>query len=463
MVPEDKETFFKFHSVKIGTGLVVIPQHFIYEFLKYKFNSDIKPAVSEFSEMILSNTRSRIYHKLLYLFSPRYIIPDFSISSSKKVDFGIIFDVNKLFLIKVINTDFITKDIQDEISDAVKNIEFIEQNLVENAKILSNGEEVGKVPSIQLEIIPILLVKTNFQSLAIYLEKDSYLFSKTNWFCYFTDFISLTGDIKDGLRFLLFLRRLNQLKTESKVDALTELDLYAYYVDHDDSFLQSGMPVTYFHASRDMWDTYLIKKLKKEVDFQARFSDDEPDDFWELAPIVNNIFDARNILHGWLSRVFRLEDGRVIWFMITNGEIKFSSSDTRTLHLLAELIPHRITKSNVFQNFLTQLGIGKDQIIRLGAFSDTAIKNNNLFKFYNILKSLTISNPIVIDSTKSPSNATIFYIIYSQNGLSELFSSDVLLAEKSIIQIILIAIANQFKPSFDSSEIIKKCMNELFL
>ena len=460
---EDRETFFKFHAVKMNSSLVVIPQHFIHEFLKYKFNLDVRSVKSEFSEEIWRNTHSRLYHKLLYLFSPRYIIPDFSISSSEKVDFGIIFDVNKLFLIKIIDTDFITKDIQEEISDATKSIESIERNLVKNAKMLSGGKEIGAVPDIQLEIIPILLVKTNFLSLGIYLPKENYIVNKTNWFCYFTDFISLAGDIKDGLRFLLFLRRLNQLKTESKVDALTELDLYAYYVDHNDSFLQSGIHISHFRASRDLWDAYLIKKLKKEVDFQARFSDDEPDDFWELAPIDNNIFDARNIFHGWLSRVFRLEDGRIIWFMITNGEYKFSPPDTRTLHLLAELIPYRITKNNSFQNFLTQLGIEKNQVIRFTAFSDIVIKNNDLTQFYDVLKSLTISVPIVINGIKSPSGSIIFPIIYSLEGITELFTSDVLLAEKSIIQVILNAIANQFKPGSDNSKIVQNCMMELFL
>ena len=441
--PELLETIYRFFSVRFVHNAVPIFQHDIFGFLNTAFLKDFQDLKNQ-KPSLSYDTSDRLLKNLSKLFPIENILPNFSMGNSGEVDFAVIFDYDKLFLFKILHTNFIS-DFQkhlDKTIDVFKKINLHASRNKRNFNI--RGRPAGELASLKYEIISIILIKSEFTvpNNASYRHH-----TPTSIFLpmMFLDFLSMSDDIGDGMRFLKFLRRHHEAYCRMEILTLRGiLDLYAQYVQQNDCFLFSGIVPHLFSVMPGDWDKYYIKKLKEKPDFQPRFYENESDDSWDVDVIEINVFQVHNFLKRQTAGIFRLNNGRVIWVLAPNADTYYNATETSSFNLLMQLIPYRFVKSNIFELFLEKIGVRPDQQIQILLHPTSFIKRQGREHRYNFLSQISAEHPIIIRAKRSQTGKYLFGLFYSVDYLSDLFKHDHLGAEKTIIRTILRRISDLF-------------------
>ena len=381
--------------------------------------------------------------------------------NSGEVDFAVIFDHDKLFLFKTLHYDFVS-DFQkhlDKTTGVFKKINLYALHTKRNFNV--RGRPAGELASLKYEIISIILIKSTFSApgnVGVRNHTPNSIFLPMM----FLDFLSISDDIGDGMRFLKFLRRHHEAHDRMEILALGGiLELYAQYAEQNECFLFSGIAPYSFHVMPGVWNDYYIKKLKEKPDFQPRFDENEPNDSWDVDVISNNIFQAHNSLKRQTARIFRLSNDRVIWVLASNADTDYNATEISSFSLLMQLIPHRFVKNDVFETFLEKAGVRPDQQIQILLYPISFIKRQGLKHRYNFLSQISAEHPIIVRAKRSQTGKYSFDLFYSTDHLSELFEHDRLGAEKIIIRTILYKISDLFLQL--SCDDIEEFLEQIFL
>lgn len=461
---EPIESLYKICGINFTKSQLMIFPHCIQGFVSYMLNEDLQK-LGDISNEVIYNTQSRIYRELKYMFGTSSVIPDFTVTGCEEVDFAVNFDANKLFLIDIIHTELISFDnIQHEIEKSINKIKFIDEKIKNGEKqIIHKEKQIGKIPNIEIEVIPILLLETNSSYYSFIMRRIPYLKTRIHWIGTVMDFLSLISDISDGMRFLKFLRREKELLERLDMLTMNTLDHYAHYVINNDSFLQNGKLPSLISFAPGIWDKYIIEKIKKRPDFQPRFQNNEYDDFWKIEVINEKTFSVYNPLFGYVANIVRFDDNRTIWILGLDGKKDQSPDELASIRLLAELIPYRFAQNSAFQTFLQEIGIRKENQIEFTILPSSLIQRRNMNHFNEFVEKISDQNPILTKGIQSPEGRIIFPMIYSIDSLSKLFKSDKLTAEKKIIKKILDEIASYFSSDMTKNIIlVQKCMDDIF-
>ena len=458
--PEPLETIYKFFSVRFVHNAVLTFQHDIFGFLNTLFLKDFKDLKDQ-KPSLLYDTSCRLLRNLSKLFPIENILPNFSMGNSGEVDFAVIFDHDKLFLFKILHPNFIS-DFQkhlDKTIDVFKKINLCASRNKRNFNV--RGRPAEELASLKYEIISIILIKSEF-SAPNNVSYGNRIPNSIFLPMMFLDFLSISDDIGDGMRFLKFLRLHHEAHDRMEIRALGGiLDLYAQYVKQNDCLLFSGTAPHLFQVMPGVWDKYYIKKLKEKPDFQPRFNENEPDDSWDVDVIANNIFQVHNSLKRQTAGIFRLSNGRVIWVLAPNTDTDYNATETSSFNLLMQLIPHRFVKNNIFELFLEKAGVRPDQQIQILLHPTSFIKRRDLEHRYNFLSQISAKHPIIVGTKRSQTGKYLFGLFYSVDHLSDLFEHDRLGAEKTIISTILHRISDLFlQLSYDE---IEEFLEQIFL
>ena len=431
-----------FFSVRFARQAVPIFQHNIFTFLNILFLADFKDIKNQ-SPSLSYDTSNRLLKNLLKLFPTGKILPHFSIENSKEIDFAVIFDSNKLFLFKIFHSDFVL-DQQEHLNKSIRSLKQIER-FVLNGKRNFNicGQAVDMLADLKYETIPIMLIKFASE-VSIEIDKKNCAINHTPLFITFLDFLSLSNDIKDGMRFLKFLRRYYEMHDRMNVISFGFLDLYAQYVKQDDCFLASGSTTNLLTVMPGIWDAYYVEQLKEKPDFQPRLNENEPDDSWDIDVITNSIFQVHNHLTKQMAGIFRLGMNRVVWILLPNLDLGYDAGELRSFDLLTQLIPYRFTKNNIFEMFLKELNIKSDRQIQFVLYPISFIRRHSLQDRYQFSLDISAECPIIVHAEASQTGKYIFNIFYSIDKLSDLFRNNSLDTEKVIIRSILHGMSHQF-------------------
>lgn len=460
---EPVDTLYKFYSLNVGDSTIPIFQHCVFGFLNSLFIKHFKE-LHEQNNDIHFDTKTRIYNKLIKLFNSQNIFPNFSIGNSKIIDFAIIFDTTKLFLIKVIDGD-LSSNIQSEFDIAVEELKQINEKISRGEKRFEvNGNHVGTLRDVAIETIPIFLIKSAKLGGMIGLPKDPYLENKILWFGSFVDFLSMIDDLKTGMDFLKYLRRRQELHSRLESISFSSLDEYAHYTQNGNAFFVSGQPIHTVFFTPGLWDNYFAEKIRKRIDFQPRLDPNEPDDAWEVDVVTDKIFQVVQPLSKLTAGIFRLDDERVIWILTTGGDLGYTTEELRSFNLLTQLIPHRFTHTKAFENFLQKLNIGINDEIQFVLYPTSFISRQRFVGLYTMASMINSDLPIIVGSLVDiVTRKNHFSIVYSTEILSHMFDDDLLEGEKTIIRSILTTIASHFHPNEQENEsFVEQCMKELF-
>ena len=449
---EPLETICRYFAINFDHCIVPIFQHNLFDFLDILFLSDFKYLKTQ-NASLSYDTSSRLRKRLLKLFPyERNILPRFSVKNSPEVDFAVIFDLNKIFLFKILHLDFVDNQ-EEHWAQSTKILKTID-------KILSKGERNFSVcgmravlpANIKYEVIPVILIKSESRVIRREKTRDEPLF----WID-FVSFLSLSDDIQDGMEFLKFLRRYNEFREATEVITLHPLDLYAQYVANGDCFLFSGTAPHTVYVAPGSWASYHIEKLKEKPDFQPRLDDNEPDDVWDVHVVSNNIFQVHNYLTGQTAGVFRIAD-RMIWALTPTVDSNYNPDEIHSFNFFTQLIPYRLVKNDAFEKFLQKIGIKPDQQIQFMLQPDSFITRKKFNKLLHVSSKLSDEHPIIVKARYSKTNKHVFDIVYSMELLSNLFKSDSLSAEKTIIRSVLSEISSEFLElsSYELEEFLKQ-------
>ena len=300
------------------------------------------------------------------------ILPQFCVGDSQGVDFAVIFDSDKLFLFKILHFDFV-QDFEKHLAKSIDVFKRISKNISGGEIYCNIGGSVKTLSNIKYEVIPVVLIKSASSMACPIMEN---VHGKPFLLAGFLDFLSLSDDIEDGMKFLKFLRRYDDVQDRTQINSFGLLDEYAWYVKNGDCFLTSGMP-SYMTLLPGFWDEYHVKKLKGRPDFQPRLSDHEPDDVWDVKVVSDGIFQVRNHLARQTAGVFRI-GCRAIWILASSVDSEYNSDEIRSFNLFTQLIPHRLVKNDAFEVFLQKIGAKIDQQIHLMLHPSSFIKRQKI-------------------------------------------------------------------------------------
>ena len=288
---EPLETMCKFFSIRFTHNAVPIFQHNIFSFLNILFLRDFKDLKNQ-KPSLSYDTSDMLYRCLSKLFQTGDIIPHFSIGNSGEVDFAVVFDNDKLFLFKILHCDFV-HDFQKHQDESVNILKKINRAVSLGKRDFNiRGSNAGTLCDRNYETISIVLIKS-VSSVSGKISKKDHLSNHIIFPIGFLDFLSMANDIKDGMRFLKFLRYHREIQDTMSVIFFGILDVYAHYALQNDCFLFSGNTVNLLAISPGTCAKYYIKKLKGMPGFQLRSDDREPDDSWDVIAIPTAFGTAR--------------------------------------------------------------------------------------------------------------------------------------------------------------------------
>ena len=432
----------KFFFVRFTHRAVPIFQHNIFSFLNITFLTDFKDIKNQ-NPSPSYDTSNRLYRSLSKLFPSGKILPRFSIGNSKEVDFAVIFDFDKLLLFKILHSDFV-HDWQKHLNGSIETFKKVKGSVSRGKRNFNIcGRSAGHLLDIKYETISIVLIKSA-SAISIGIGTKNRMLNHIFLPIAFVDFLSLSNDVKNGMRFVKFLRRYYEISNRANIVNFGLLDLYAYYVNQNDCFLISDSTPNLL-VMPGIWDAYYIKQLKKMPDFQPRLNKNEPDDSWDVDVIMDNIFQVHNNQTRQTAGVFRLKKNRVVWILPSSADMNYNAGELRSFDLLRQLIPYRLVRSDIFEMFLEKISVKSDQQIQFVLYPVSFIKRRGK-AHYGFLSKISAELPIIVQTESSQTAKHIFNIFYSIDELSDLFKNNSLGAEKAIIRAILHGMSNLFFP-----------------
>ena len=275
------------------------------------------------------------------------------------------------------------------------------------------------------------------------------------------DFLSILEEIDDFMRFLKFLRREKMLRERIRINTFSNLDLFAHYLQNNDSFLISGKTPHMITFLPGLWDKFKVEKIKKRPDFQPRHEESEEDDFWDLKVVNDSLFHVRNQMFGTAANVFLLPSKKDIWILAMNEGIQYSENEVHCISSLTELIPHRFINNDVFDNLLQKLSISPETKIRFSLMSTKMIEEQNIELMRPSLPLVTTETPLIVKHLVTPEGTLIFYVIYSPEHFLSLLSNEPLEGEKYVLKQILNEMCNYARTE-NTEEIVSTSIDELF-
>lgn len=457
--PEPLDSIYKFFSV--GEKSISIFPHTFHGFLSTKFANDHHQISAELQDKVIKNSKYHLMKKLRLFFSKREIVPEFSFKDTKRYDFGVFFDNNKLFLFKTFHLDFID-DIESTCKDLFDDLKKMEKKIA-NGEITFyyKDKEAGKLPHNNIEIIPIILFETTKVNVGFGLPNDEYIDSKHMWFGFFMDFISVLEEFDDFMRFLKFLRREKVLRDRIQIHTFSNLDLLAHYLQNYDSFLASGKIPHMITFVPGYWDKFKVEQIKKRPDFQARHEESEEDDFWDLKVVNDSLFHVRNQMFETAANVFLLPSKKDIWILAMNGNLQYSENEVHCISSLTELIPHRFINNNILDNLLQQLSIPNEITIRFSLMSTKMITEQNIEPMRPALSLITTESPLIVKHLVTPEGTLLFYVIYSPEHFLTLLKNEPLEGEKYVLKQILNEICSYARIQ-NVEEIVSATLDKLY-
>jgi len=457
--PEPVDSIYKFFSV--GDKQIPIFPHTFHGFLSTKLTNDHNEINSILQEKVIANSKYHLIKKLHLFFSKKEVIPEFSFQGTQRYDFAVFFDNNKLFLLKILHLDFMD-DIESTCKNLFNDLKNMEKKIADGTTTFYyKDKEAGKLPHNNIEIIPIILFETTKVNTNFGIPSDEYINSKHMWFGFFMDFLSMLEEFDDFMRFLKYLRREEVFQDKTRILTFSNLDLFAHYLQNNDSFLVSGKIPHMISFMPGLWDKFKVEQIKKRPDFQARHEESEEDDFWDLKVVNDSLFHVRNQMFGMAANVFLLPSKKNIWILGMNENIQYSENEVHCISSLTGLIPHRFINNDIFDNLLQQLSIPPETTIRFSLMSTKMIEEQNIELMQSVLPLVTAEVPLTVKYFVTPESTLLFYIIYSPEHFLSLLTTDPLEGEKYVIKQILNEICN-YANTGNTEEIVSTCLNELF-
>ena len=445
------EQFYKFCFCDIKDKLILIPPHSIFLVLKHIFSETIKNNFVKFEQFISKNTEQRIHNKLLMFENEIQIIPKFSINNSLIFDFGLVFDSDKLFLIKIVSNDFTDKTLQDQINIFNDELIRIKESINDNTIGFVNSSKISGMLINKFELIPVFIIKTYDDTYSLNMDRKKYSKNGLLWYGTLVDFLSLMSFTKNFMDFLIFLRQDSALLLDSTVTSMNSLDRYAYYEMNNKTYFHVGTVNNIIEFEIQQWEKYLITQLKKLPDYQPRLFPNEPDDFWNIHLINNKIIEVYNPQIEHVARIFFAGE-YIIWIHSMFKLQDCTANECSVILFLIDLIPYRITQNDSLQKLLNTIDIQNKKIhFRLSSI-DTMLRKNIMIEKTDFL----------VRRIKSSGDLIVFDIIYSSNFILNLFKNNRLDAEKEIIRRIINGLVNHFCKTSQSDDLVDKCMDELF-
>lgn len=455
---EPIENIYKFFSISNNTSIIF--PHAFHDFLSTEFIKNQNKIKKEIQEKIIKNSKYYLYKKLQKFFPKIEIIFEFSLEDLERMDFAVFFDNNKLFVFKIIHLDFVN-NVQSTCNTLFDNFEKMEQKISDGeTTFYYKDRKAGNLPHNKIEIIPIVLFYTIKVSEGFKLPEHRYLNTKNLWCSFYIDFLSILDELDDFMRFLKFLRRKNALQKRVTVQTFSNLDLFAHYLQNNDSFWDRGQIPHMISFLPGFWDKFKVDQIKQRPDFQARYEESEEDDFWEIKVLDKSLFFVWNIF-GMAANVFLLPSKRDIWIMAMNQNIQYDENEVHCISSLTELIPHRFVNNGILDELFEHLSISDDITIHFSLMSTKMINKQNIEPMKQFLSLITPQSPITVKHFVSPEGVVIFYFIYSSEDFLSFLNDKPLEGEKYVLEQLLNEMGNYAKIE-NVEKIITQYLSKLF-